>query len=307
MASRQEALKARRLTYDKTRPGKPTPAYAAYLQYQAAYLSAEDSLTVARTENLATGKPVPPGLEPAVKAALQDWTEKGNRKLIEDAAAALRTFYNENVKALFGGLLGEFASAAKTAGHPDPWYPVTAVPPQQDWLSDKDWKPFSLTRAEKSLAPARVGVPLEIKPGSAKKLPDELASSVSITLEAKRVKLARPWLDERIFSSHGWRLHKASGFDKVSSGNPADPDPGLMPFLVTGFLLSRRLVIQGSWSQGSPDELKALGPFSLGEKAGRSVVSKGGRITISAETPQIIGFFCTSVPKCPDPDAKAFR
>jgi hypothetical protein len=148
---------------------------------------------------------------------------------------------------------------------------------------------------------------MEIKPGTAKKLSREFASSVSITLEAKRVNLARPWLDERIFSSHGWRMHKASGIDKVSTGNPADQDPGVMPFLVTGFLLSRKLVIAGSWSQGSPDEVKTLGPFSLEGKAGRQVTSRGGKITISAATPEIIGFFCVSVPKCPDPDAKAFR
>jgi len=294
MADRDKARQARRAIYDKNRPGQPTVKYRAYLDKQAAWAAAQDALTLAQTERLATGKAVPAGLDAAVKAARKDWEANGNKKEIEDTLAALDTYYSANVKALFTNLYNDFSGARRSDGHASEWYPVTATPPPQDWLADSGWKPFTLTQDEASLAKGGAALPL-----GAKAQEGSLSGSVSIALETKRVGIARPWLDKGIFSGHGWRL-QATGFKVVSTGQPADPDPGLMPLLVTGVLLSRKLVLTGTWQSSGG---KALGPFALsGAPAARN-----GQMTQTVDSPQILGFFCTPVPKSPDPDEKAFR
>jgi len=301
-ARKQKALEARRLIYDRRAPGKPTPAYAAYLACKAAWASAMDALTLARTEQKATGKAVPADLQRAVDKAARDLEEKGHRKLIEDAQRDLETHYNANVKALFSNLTSELV-AWSNHGHGQEWFSVTCSPPAETWLKAEGWNPFSLTQTERSPAPANLAVPLEKTAGTAPALPPDFLGSVTLTLDTKRVNFARPWLDAGIFKSSGWRLWKSSGFTMVSTGNPADRDPGIMPLLVTGILLSRNLALTGAWSGGSPAPIKALGPFSV-ERA----VVQNGRLSLTASGAQILGFFCTTVPKSPNPDpAKDFR
>ena len=294
MADRDKARQARRAIYDKNRPGQPTLKYKAYLDKQAAWAVAQDALTLAQTEHLATGKAVPAGLEAAVKTALNDWEAKGNKKEIEDTLASLDTYYSSNVKALFTNLYNEFNGSRCSDGHPTEWYPVTATPPPQDWFADRDWQPFTLTQAEASLAKGTAALPL-----GARNPDGNLSGSVSIALETKRVGLARPWLDRGIFRGRGWRMQATAGFQVVSSGQPGDPDPGEMPLMVTGVLLSRRLALTGKWHVGG----RALGPFALSG----TPVTRNGQMAMNVDGPQIIGFFCTTVPKSPDPDAKAFR
>ena len=106
-------------------------------------------------------------------------------------------------------------------------------------------------------------------------------------------------------------MQPTAPFQTVSSGRPGDPDPGqpgdpgVMPLLVTGLLLARKVRMQGRITDPAITAPKALGPFALD---GRPVqAAQDGTLTLSADAPQIIAFFCTPVPKCPDPDAKAFR
>jgi hypothetical protein len=303
MADRQKALKARRDLYDRRRPGRPTQTYATYMNYQAAHDNALDALNLARTEQVSMGKPVPPELEGAVTAALKNWETYGFKKQIEADLAALDAFYNENVKALFQGLENDFTVTRMADGHPTPWYPVTATPPPWEWLAEKDWKPFTITQAEKSLA----GGPGILGPGlkAGAKPPPDLAATATLALETKRVTLTRPWLDMGIFKGRGWRLNPRLGFSTVSTGHPSDPDPGLMPLIITGVLLARRFMLTGRWQPQGDRGLAALGPFALAGSEPRR--QEDGVVSITADGPQIIGFFCTSVPKSPDPDAKAFR
>lgn len=296
MADREKARIARRAVFDKFRPGQPTRAYATYLAFQAAWLAAEDALTLAQTDGLISGKVVPPGLDAGVAAALKAWEDHGNKQQVEDAFATLDAFYRENVGALFTDLRDAFAVARSDGGlHPTGYYPVTATPPPETWLADAGWKPFTLTQTERSLAEGGASLPL----GARGKVPDDLDASVALTMETKRVSLTRPWLEMNLFKNRRWRL-QASGFRMASTGNPADPEPGLMPLMVTGVLLSRKLVLTGRWPSA---RLRALGPFTL---AGAPTL-QDGQLTLRTEGAQIIGFFCTSVPRSPDPDEKAFR
>ena len=306
MAERDRALEAKRILTDRRRPGHPTPAFAAYLKCRAAYQAAVDALSLARVEQEISGQAVPADLERAVAAAQRDWESKGSRSVIEKAQATLDTYYNSNLKALFGNLMVELQGAATQGGHPVKWYPVEATPPVGEWLSPAGWKPFRLVRNEKPLARRQASLRLQAKPGGATgpALPAAFLTSLTFTLEAKRVNLDRPWLDEGIFKSHGWRMQKTSGFSVVSTGNPADPDPGLMPMLVTGVLLSRNLVLKGAWSGGPAATVQSVGPFSL--KGGKAATADG-QLTLSVAGVQILGFFCKPIPRSPTPDASAFR
>lgn len=315
-ASRQAALQARRLMYDRLRPGRPTKAYEAYLKYQEAYLVAKDAYTLAAVEAKTSGTPVPPALKPAMDAALQAWEKKGGKALFEDAQKRLDGYYQENVKANFASLEGDLVMAARR-DHGDTWYPVTATPPPREWLGDAGWKPFRMTQREANLAPATVALPLQARAGApGQSLPGPFLSTLSLSLETKRVTFERTWLDAGVFTSRRWRLLPGVGFPKVSTGHPEDPDPGPMPLMITGVLLSRHMVLQGAWSQASaPGALKAIGPFAIsagsGDVPGRVLAAhtsvQNGVLTIRVDGPQILGFFCRAVPRCPDPDAKAFR
>jgi hypothetical protein len=115
-------------------------------------------------------------------------------------------------------------------------------------------------------------------------------------VEVKRVTIARPWMDLGIFSAHSWMLKETTGFAQVSSGNPADPDPGPMPVVITGILLARKLTLTG-YEGKAPGR---LGPFGLG-------AARRSGSAITAPDPQIIAFFVQVVPKSPTPDPKLFR
>jgi hypothetical protein len=125
------------------------------------------------------------------------------------------------------------------------------------------------------------------------------------------VEVDREWLDLGLFQARTWQLNSSCGIVLISSGNLADPNPGLLPLVVTGILLARKLYVTGSWAGGAgPDrELPAgLGPFSLA-KAARSAPVAGqsaGSFSLRADAPQIIAFFCTVVPRSPSPDPKLF-
>lgn len=300
-AKREKARKARRALYDKSRPGQPTQAYALYLKHQAIHAAAEDSLNLALTERQATGRPVPPGLDKAVQDALKAWTEVGGRDAIEDHLKSLDAFYADSPMGLLQQLSDDLNSACRNDGHPEVWYPITAQPPPETFFGDEGWKPFTLGQSERSLPgtlpPAGGGAQVS-------GVPDEFQATASLRLETKRVTLTRPWMDLGLFRSRRWRLSPDGGFTLVSSGTFDGRDPGIMPMVVTGLLLSRKLVLKGQWRAGSGKAPKALGPFGL---AGPGTVVRDGMLTLTAEAPQILGFFCTVIPKSPDPDEKAFR
>ena len=137
-----------------------------------------------------------------------------------------------------------------------------------------------------------------------------------MTAQLKRIQITRPWMELGIFKSHSWRLPSLGNFSTISTGNPADPSPGIMPLIVTGLLLARNLSATGSWdpdakAKGLP---KSLGPFALAPPPRDLSVplrtyagEYGNNLSIRVEGVQIIGFFCEPVPKSPSPDPKFFR
>lgn len=297
MADRQKALNARRKLLDRYRPGHPTPEYAAYLKYRLVHRRASDALALAIAEKEATGKQVPEVLEAAVGDALKEWKGKGFKEMVEEHRANLDAFLRHSAHVMFASLGLELRRAAtplpsRTGGQSVYW-PAVLEPSPDTWYSEDNWAPFRLTEAERSLAAAKDGPPLQDGGG------EPQVSDITLTMETKRVQVTRPWLESGIFEAGDWRMPAATGMPVISSGSPFDGNSGTMPLVISGLLLSRRLKMVGRWMDGKP----ALGPVALGGTA----KDAGGRKVASMDGVQIIGFFCVPVPKCPDPDPKAFR
>ena len=307
-ADRDKALDARRKLDDRARPGQPTKEYAAYLRYQALYGAAADARTIAQVENRATGKAIPPGLDRAVDDALEKWNKLGFKADMETALAETQKFFDSSAGALFASLRDAFGSAALRGNHDKPWLPVIANPPLEEWLQDQGWHPWSFQQADlRQQAASKTQVPLAPDGAAISNLDPELLASLSLTVEVKRVNISRPWLETKIFSAHTWRLGPTAGFSRVSSGNLADKDPGIMPMIVTGVLLARKLSLTAHWSGDARPGATSLGPFALAGSGGENPAPSGGGLSLQAMGPQIIGFFCRVIPGSPSPDAKYFN
>jgi hypothetical protein len=316
-AYRALALEAKRILFNRMRPGQPTPEYAAYLRYRAEYDAAQDARTIAATENRTNGKPVPPQLDQAVETARQNWVTLGFKLKMQKAQEALQKIYDTNTLALFQNLRTDFQNAQLRGNQTQFWLPITANPPVEEWLSGKGWQPWIFHQSDVLEGAAPQAAPLP--PGQAKVDPKAAgwSSTMILKVEVKRVNVSRPWMDPSIFSAHTWLLKETTGFRVVSSGNPADKDPGPMPIMVTGILLARNLSLTGYQAslnaEGSARIPDRMGPFDLGgfqagKKAlNRLITSSSAGTSITVAEPQIIAFFCQVVPKSPTPDPKFFR
>jgi hypothetical protein len=313
MAEQERVRLSKRLLWDRRRPGQPTAMYAAYLKCQADFVTALDAQAVAVAENKATGKAVPPGLDRAVAAARSAWTEKGFKAEVERAKAVIDQGYNHSTPIQFLTLREQVVRARvpNPSGTP---FPVLANPPMAEWLAEKGWQPWSFRQTDLAQAAPRTALPLlpagirpPLQPGPAG------VAALSLSVQLKRVSIARAWMDLGIFLLHTWRLAAASPFPLVSTGNLADQDPGVMPLVVTGLLLARKLTVTGTWSgdAGTGRSLPAsLGPFALaGARSAPQPLRQGGPggFSLKADGAQIVGFFVTPIPRSPTPDPKLFR
>lgn len=321
-ALRNKARLAHRVLYDRVNGGRPTREYLAYGTCREAWEVAEDNLAAARAEQATSGRPVPPGLQVAVAKAQAAWVRDGHQALIEQARADLARYYDADTHAWFTDLRQAMAPFRHPDGHSDGWYPVESLPPLAQWPAEAGWKAWHFSQHDRMAAGASAGAaeaPL-LPPGLLRALPPvpgPLAASMDLSLEFKRVRFSRPWYDESLERNRGWRMTARAGFRQLSSGKPLGPEPGVMALKVTGALLARRVVLMGDGGAGDVTRLQglqALGPVSLkGDGAGsalRTTVDariRPGKVVISVEGMQILGWFCETVPLAPNPDPDWFR
>jgi hypothetical protein len=298
MKERNRFLTARNALYDRKRPGQPTAKYAAYLRYESEYWETRDAISARCCERGVNSKPTQAEAD-TLAAAEHVWSQMGYREEIDNAFAVLRAVYANDVKTHFTELRAEFAV---TAGSKPP---VALDPPMADWDSEHGWIAWKWQPADLSWGgadgPARDAGALPAVAGAGV---TAQAAAASFTVKIKRVHVARPWLDMGVFSSRSWRYLSGSDLTTVSTGNLADRDPGVMPLIITGFLLAKELSIQiPAAPAGTP--AANLGPFALAGGRGGSE-SKGGFST-SGDGLQIIAFLCERIPKSPFPDPALFR
>ena len=311
----EQVHRAKQLTVNRRRHGRPTPWYTDYLEFQADYAAAVDAEAAAQAENQASGAPPPPGLEARTARALALWILLGHKPVFDAAFAAMNAFFDQSPAVLFSDQEEEMLAAAVNDSHPTSWFPVVANPPMADWLGPAGWTDWSFQAQDVPLAADPNRLPTRPGAGSVPGSPTWLGS-LAMTAQLKRVSVTRPWLDPRILQSHAWSQPDDGRFSVVATGNPLDPNPGPMPILVTGVLLARNLKISGAWDgTPAPEEVPTqLGPFALASPAAarrpslRPFVScDEGSLSLQLEGTQIIGFFCEPLPKCPDPDPRYFR
>jgi hypothetical protein len=319
---KHSALLARNLVYDRRRPGKPTPVYASYLKYRAAYTMALDARDIAVAEQRYSGKPLPSGLDQAIDTAQRNWATLGSKGAVDEALATLNAAFDADVGVAFQLMRETFASAKNPpprSGEQD-WWPVLTSPPPAEWLQSDGWTTWSFTPADLAVtAPPATLALASGGQGAVAKLHPQLMQSMTLSVKLKRIAVQRPWLNAAIFSSPKWRLVPTAGLSLIASGHPSDPAPGLMPILVTGVILAKDLVMQATWGKEGPQGEgtgvpKALGPFALtGASQARAstlrslVYNEQGHLSMRTEGAQIIGFLCQALPKFPSPDPKYFR
>ena len=313
MVDRDAYNKAILLLYDRTRPGVPTPKLAAWRASlkqvglaQLAYQYALDDKATALAEAASSGQPVPPGLDGAIGKASQRLAAlKKDMAEVDAAYATIKAYHQAKAGPWLKSLRDQFNADQQNNG----FMPLEFSPPADQWLSEEGWKKFTYRQKDKPLPP----VPFPTAGGAGDSpapvgLAPQVVASMRLTLETKRVHLERPWLDGALFQNRAWRLPPGCGFTAVATGNLGDADPGLMPLVITGLLLSRNLVISGTYGEDNAQTgptLTALGPFNLAAE-NTTVNQAQGALSIACPGPQIIGYFCEELPKTPDPD-KNFR
>jgi len=307
LATRNAALAAKRTLYDRSRPGQPTREYADFQTYQTGYLAAQDARSLALEESRAARKPLPAGLDQAVEAARKRWETLGHRASIQKALDAVQQAYERNPLVMFQNLRTELQKA-RLHDEGD-WLPVTTYPPVEQWTTGTGWHPMTFQQADLRAPSAQDGTLLPARKGKAGLKAPDWAPGMALSVELKRVKVTRPWMDPALFGAHTWMLKEDAGFILVSTGNPADQAPGVMPIMITGLLLARKLSLTG---YGTRDPGR-LGPFDLGgtqpgrpAMAHRRIQTSAGA-AIEVPDPQIVAFICQVVPKSPAPDPKVFR
>ena len=315
-ASREAALKARRMLFDRSRPGRPTPEYAAYQRYRAEYDAAQDARSLALEAFRNSGKPVPPGLDQAVETARKRWESLGYKAPIQRALDACQRAYDSNALVMFGNLNREFQNAQLHGISARPWLPVTTYPPVEQWMTGSGWHSMSFRQEDLQRAlPAGAAAPPPDRAGPDRKPQASWSRSMVLTVEVKRVGVTRPWMDGALFGARSWTLPDSAGFTRVSTGHPADRNPGPMPVLVTGLLLARKLALTGYAPEASaPARVPGrLGPFNLsGTRSGlpglrRRQARTPDGIAITVPDPHIVAVFCQAGPMSPNPDPRLFR
>ncbi len=130
-------------------------------------------------------------------------------------------------------------------------------------------------------------IPFEITPGQADPW-QPVGDGETIRGEMLVLPLQRSWWSPWIFSSRGWRFQPASGLPQLSDGN--SPPQGMMPFYASSLIIARNLTVSSAPKAAAPPAL-----FTLKSEPAQSAGTTAAGMSI-------IGFVCTTLPRCPDPD-----
>lgn len=167
------------------------------------------------------------------------------------------------------------------AFHPTPLYPANFYQPQYD----SSWKPFVIT-------PGQNNPWIPITNGSA------------VTGQMATIPLQRAWWSTWIFANRGWEFSPSSGMEQLSDGG--NPPQGMMPMYASAVIFARNIKVFSV--QEVPVSTTASATFFTPSDTG---AAQAAETLARALAPQsgdaqnsmvIIGFVCTPLPTCPNPD-----
>jgi hypothetical protein len=316
-----------------------TPQYAAYRQYQTAYIAALSNHNGMEIQANAPG---------ASNALVQDWARNGGayrsqvasawdawvadgcKDDVEKALGVVRNRSGQGPAAMYDVLRANLAAnrLTDTRGqlfHPTCLYPADPLMPalKPSWVhcefSLRDLQTFPSNSQASSGASAGAGwglwsVGTSAQYGSGHTSYGCDTTGLMVQAELIQVPLVRPWLRPEIFASRGWRWSPRAGFGPISDGRI--PPKGLMPLYPVSVILAKDVMInldmtsrqnQSSWLSISAGASFGWGPFSISGNVIHPRTSAESHFTqsmsgISVPGPQIVAFVCEMLPKSPNPD-----
>ncbi len=267
-----------------------------------------------------------------LNTARQQWNTFWFKNQIEAAQSTIANLTALDPNNWWQQLQNNYTNNMKTTSSGASLFPTPTFPTYPNFFGDHGWTKFTfdqndVTKQEQSSSlktGGSAGASWGLWSASASadyskdtKFTSSDVSALNIDVEIMRATIQRPWMDGTVFQSRGWRWGQGAPLGSQLISDGASPNPaGVMPFLVTGLLLSRNLVLSGSFSHADQTVIDTAlstsasfgwGPFSISghyNKSTHSDVSHANSAANAISNPdvQIIGFLCSTLSRCPNPD-----
>lgn len=322
-----------------TMPG-PSPMMHAYTAFESKYLAALQVYEKARADALAgsggsfetTGRV----LQMQLESARRDWEAAGRRKQVEELRAHLARLTGDSMAIQWQKLVDMFENSGFAFVGGGDWFWAQVAPASA--VQAANWTEFTFDQSSyESYRDVRV---LDARGSASVRVPGLFMSRIaangsleekrtydsvnterfSLSFEIAELPIIRPWFNLAMdfFQSRRWRLPDDEM--PLSSGpESGDPEGSLVAYPAYIVVVKNLELRMSEFQQSSTDfdrDIKAggsmkpfigFGPLRLGgtyrrtnERREREVEYDGQSIT--ALSPQIVGFRCIMLPKMPDPD-----
>lgn len=312
----------------------PTPEYKKYETYEIAYYTALTAFQEAVANSKNDGIPIPPVVQKNLDSAKRNWETFGFRQKIDNAYATINNLQGLDPNNWWQKMRNRF-DVCQVRASSGTFALTSTFPKYQNIFEDKGWTSFSFSKGDfenqESVKAINAGggvsanyglfrASAEASYGSEQGYKKSSSTNISVAAEIFRLQINRPWLDPLVFRSRAWRWSSLSPLtEPVSNGADAslgNTPVGVMTLLPTSVIIARNVVISGDFSQEEQNWLKekvdtkasvGWGPFSISGNYNQSKDEKMSQGTaagakISNADPQIIGWYCSVLPMCPNPD-----
>ena len=237
------------LTKDADGIGQPTDIYLKYQAMRDEWFCLQQELGSRKLELAlkAVDDPARALIENAIAAATQKiadfeirWENEGKRSAIAAAVQTVNTAQARSPQRQWNqwqqqlsSFVGDDGRGAQTDSASEDRFAATAISPSGVEAANAAWNRLSLAGPElETLASGAPQAWRQTLHPSGEPLQME-----SLTFEWTTVGIVRPWLDQAIFESRGWRMSDSDRH--VSDG--ADPPSGDWPWIATGAVLVRNI------------------------------------------------------------------
>ena len=305
----------------------------AFLRYQTAF---QDFLLRKDIEPLAAEiwAQQGPVLKKRVERAYQEWASAG-KGLVDQARATVDNLERRGTDLIWADRRRRFRSHTRDDFQGGE-YQLTKYFPQKFWLTSgvgSAWLNFTFghkevhevdkSKKESFGGGGSIGFGLwSFGAGYNRSTIDTYSRAemeeFSLSLELAKVPLRRTWLDASVFYSRSWRLDPQLYPPSENLSDGGDPPNGTMTILPTALLFVRNIKLHFNKTDETNayhmEKVKASGsvgwgPFSIRgsysketEKRTHDYVEDSRGLQVPGM--QAIGFVCTRLPKCPNPDVE---
>lgn len=306
---------------------------ADYKKYRRAYAQALDNYNAAEADYINHGTPIPNAVIADLDDAKMDFedSQKGRRFEIQHALDVKQQLQGGDPAVYWQGLGQAFGPGEQDGANRFWFVDLAAVP--KDWSSlswthmtfnedDYDHQSYSHQLSVGGGFGANFGLwraSLNASYTENQGWDHFTSTGYALDFEIANIELDRAWLDALVFRMRNWQFDKGFGYVLSDGGDPRQgvTPQGVMPIYAVSLLVARNVSLSASLVQQDSDYFdKAIdgstsvgwGPFSFSghyHEETHEHHEKGQRAgnTLSFAGPQVIGWICDVLPRCPDPDA----